>query len=345
MMQGVSPLAYFPIGFALCAALHAVARKMFPKWGLLDFPERYGISRARLPYPTGILAVLTFLLVFPLIFEPNAQILGIIAAVSALAIVSFMDDRTPLPPVPRFAMQFAIAGILFWTGHCTGGRICSVTNPFEGFIGGDIVELNGDWPILSFIITTVWLLLTVNALNWFDGIPGQVSALSVVGFLTIGYLALFRLGESDTGAIALLLAGIALGCLLFDFPPAKVIMGDTGAMFFGLLLGILTIYSGGKVATAFLVLGVPIVDSVIVTIRRISKGKSPLKGGDGGEHLHHRLLAKGWSPHAVIGLSVVLGSLFGITALFLDTKGKMIAGVLLVCVMLGLSWYSRPAKP
>ena len=70
-------------------------------------------------------------------------------------------------------------------------------------------------------------------------------------------------------------------------------MGDTGAMFFGLMLGVLTIYTGGKVATAFLVLGVPLIDSVIVGFRRISRGRSPFKGNMQNEHLHHRLLKKG----------------------------------------------------
>ena len=183
-----------------------------------------------------------------------------------------------------------------------------------------------------------WIILTINALNWFDGIPGQVSTLSIIGFLTIGFLALLRLGQADVALIAFTLATIAFGSFLFEFPVPRVVAGDTGTMFFGLMLGILTIYAGGKVATAFLVLGFPIIDSFIVITRRLLRGVSPLRGND-GEHLHHRLLAIGWSPTGVIALSACIGAVFGITALFVGTRGKVLAALLLLFFMLGLSWY------
>jgi UDP-GlcNAc:undecaprenyl-phosphate/decaprenyl-phosphate GlcNAc-1-phosphate transferase len=328
-------------GFLLCSVLLALARVVFPRIGLLDFPERYGLTRKRLPYPAGIAAVASFLLIFGALQPWSAQTVGILIAVGALGAVTFIDDRMQLPPLPRLALHVGVCCLLFWTSACTGGRICSLTNPFEGIIGGAVIELNGAWPVLSLLVTVGWLILTINALNWFDGIPGQVSVLSVIGFVTIGCLSLLRLNEPGTAAIAFLLAGIALACVLVDFPPARVIFGDSGAMFFGLMLGILTIYSGGKVATAFLVLGVPLVDSLIVIVRRVLKGKSPFKGSRDGEHLHHRLLQKGWHPRAVIALSAAIGTGFGVTALFLDTRGKFIAAGCLALLMLALSRYSR----
>jgi UDP-GlcNAc:undecaprenyl-phosphate GlcNAc-1-phosphate transferase len=183
----------------------------------------------------------------------------------------------------------------------------------------------------------------MNALNWFDGIPGQVSTLSTIGFLTIGFLSLSsRVEQPDLALLAFILAGISLGGLLFDFPLPRILMGDTGSMFFGLMLGVLTIYAGGKVATAFLVLGVPLTDSFLVILQRILKGTSPLRGSLAGEHLHHRLLAKGWDERQVILLTALLGAAFGVTALFLDTLGKFIAALLLFLLMLVLSLYARP---
>ena len=117
-------------------------------------------------------------------------------------------------------------------------------------------------------------------------------------------------------------------------------MGDTGAMFFGLMLGVLTLYAGGKVATAFLVLGVPLIDVSLVIARRLSKGANPMRGNSTNEHLHHRLLSKGWSERKVIILTAGLGTLFGITALFLSTGEKMIAAVILFIIMITLSKYS-----
>lgn len=334
------PLWFAAAGFLLCSILLRLARRFFPLWGLLDFPERYGLDRARLPYPAGIAAVAAFLLAFGAMNAWTEQAIGILAAVGILAGVSFVDDRTPLPAPLRLGVQVGVCLLLFFTSDCTGGRVCSLTNPLPS-LGGDVIELNGAWPVLSLVVTVGWLLLTVNALNWFDGIPGQVSALSTIGFVTIGCLSLFRLEEPGTASLAFLLAGIALACFFLDIPPAKVILGDSGAMFFGLMLGVLTVYSGGKVATAFLVLGVPLVDSAIVVARRIATGKSPMKGSRDGEHLHHRLLQKGWHPRAVIALSAAIGTAFGVTALFLDTVGKFIAAGLLAVLMLGLSRYSR----
>lgn len=341
-----SPLVTTPLlGLVLTAFLHLIGLKLFPRLKLLDFPERYNILRKRLPYPTGVLAVFSFLALFPLLFEWNRQAVGLLSAVILLGGVSFVDDRKPLPAIVRLFVQFFVAALIFATGDCTGSRVCSVTNPLEGWIGGPIIELNGGFPVVSFAVTVIWLMLTTNALNWFDGIPGQVNTLSTIGFVTIGFLSLSdRVGQPELALLAFTLAGMSAGSLLFDLPPPMVVPGDSGAMFFGLMLGVLTVFSGGKVATAFLVLGVPIIDLLFVITRRIRCGRSPFSGSMSGEHLHHRLLARGWSQRGVIFLTSLIGALFGITALFLDTRGKMLAALLLFFVMLLLSRYAdRPA--
>lgn len=349
----MTPLSATPLlAFALCVLLHLLALRVFPRVGLLDFPERYGLKRARLPYPTGILFTLVFLVLTPLLLPWTGSTLAIAFCVAGLSVVNLIDDRHRLSPSLRFVLQIAACLVLF----AVGVRIYSLTNPLETFTGVPVIPLDrvvwkttfaGNLPLWSGAFTVIWLMMTINALNWFDGIPGQVSTLSFLGFLTIGLLAWSpRVDQPEIALLSLSLSAIALGGLFFDFPPNKVVMGDSGSMFFGLLLGILTIHSGGKVATAFLVLGVPLIDSVFVVLRRIAAGKSPMRGSAGGEHLHHRLLEKGWSPRQVILLTAALGSAFGITALFLSTGHKFVAGILLLLIMLGLSWYSRPSpKP
>lgn len=328
------------IAFAATVALSLLALRLFPRWGLLDFPARYGLVRARLPYPIGIVNVVVFLGMFLWMEPVTVRGAGVVGAVLLLAMVCVIDDRRPLPPGIRLAVQILAAGIVFAAGDCVGGRICSVTNPLEGVMGGAVIELNGAVPVLAAAATIAWLMLTMNALNWFDGIPGQVNALSVVAFIIIGALAMSdRVGQPALAALAFVLAAIAAGSLLFDWPPPRAVLGDSGAMVYGFLLGILTIYAGGKVATAFLVLGVPLVDSLIVIMRRIAAGTLPSVGGR--DHLHHRLLEKGWSPRSVILLFGCIGTAFGGTALFLDTAEKMVAGIALVVVMVGLWVYAR----
>ena len=351
-MQSSEQLIWIPINaFALCALLHIFALRLFPKWKLLDFPERYGHKRSRIPYPTGILGIATFIVIVATFLQPwDKQMIGIILGVILIGAVSFIDDRKQVSPWIRLSYQVLAAILIFLLGT----RIFSITNPF---VADGIIKLDAPFitsaifnnpPILSGLFTLFWLGLTINALNWFDGIPGQVSLLSTIGFLTIGFLALsdrvvhvFPELQLQLALLAFVLAGISAASLLFDFPSNRVLMGDTGSMFFGLMLGVLTIYAGGKVATAFLVLGVPLIDSGIVIVRRLSKGVSPFQGNAKDEHLHHRLLAKGWSERKIIILTAALGSAFGITALFMSTHEKIAAALLLFLIMLGLSWYSK----
>lgn len=346
----------FVIAFLSSVVLHYGAIHFFPRWGLLDFPERYGFKRKRLPYPTGILAIILFLIFFFVLDGVTMQSAGLGFGVLTLGVFAFLDDRIQLSSSLRLTLQFVVFLLIF----ATGSRIYSLTNPVEFLTGISIIKLDmidiprqfsvlstqfavpfAPLPIWSGVFTVVWLLLTTNALNWFDGIPGQVSLLSLIGFFTIGFLSLSaRVDQPELAVLAFVLAGIACGSLVFDFPPPKLLMGDSGAMFFGLMLGVLTIYSGGKVATAFLVLGVPLIDSLFVIAHRLFKGHSPFRGSLHGEHLHHRLLDKGWKPRQIILLTAGLGLAFGVTALFLSTMEKFFAALLLFCVMGVLWWYT-----
>lgn len=352
-MQSVSLIVWTSAAtFAATIFLHVLALRIFPHWGLLDFPERYGLTRKPIPYPTGILAIFAFLAFFA-IFEStialkpwSTQAIGLMAGIGILGTISFIDDRRPLPSFFRLVTQVAVAILVFLTGT----RIYTLTNPLASLTGVEVLPLHtlqlpvgflGYPSILGLLFTVAWLTLTMNALNWFDGVRGQTSVISVLGFATIGLLSLSdRVGDFSLGLISFALAGIALACLIFDRPGPLALIGDTGAMFFGLMLGVLPIFTGGKVATGFLVLGVPLIDSGLVIVRRILKGKSVFQGDAQSEHLHHRLLRKGWSEWRIIALTAGLGAAFGITALFLSTMEKFLAAIALLMIMAFLSIYS-----
>lgn len=334
-LPAISAFVLAVLGYVLCL-------KIFPKLGLLDFPGRYGLKRKRLPYPAGIVAVIVFLAVFAVTTPIALREYGVMLAVAILAVTAFIDDRTPLPSWFRLLIQIAAAFFVF----AAGSRIYTLTSPIGGILKLDSLVVAagplGTLPVMSGIFTLAWLLLTINALNWFDGIPGQVSVISMIGFLMLGFLAYFRNGETDTAEIAFVLAAIAAAGIFFDFPPGKLLLGDTGSMFFGLMLGLLGVYHGGKVATIFLALGIPLLDAAFVIVRRLSRGVSPLQGGR--DHLHHLLLDKGWSPTHIIGLTAVLGTAFGVIALFLNTAEKGIAFVILTIVVLLLTRYALRTK-
>ncbi|MCK5019151.1 MAG: undecaprenyl/decaprenyl-phosphate alpha-N-acetylglucosaminyl 1-phosphate transferase [Candidatus Peribacteraceae bacterium] len=340
------------VSFILSIALHFAAIFIFPTVGLLDFPEKYGLTRKRIPYPTGIISVLLFLIIFSLfqifLYENwSIQNIGIIVAVILLFIVSFIDDKYEIKASLRIFFQIIAALIVF----AAGTRIFSLTNPLENVTGFPVIPLDTfviPWPALSdpsivgALFTIIWLGITTNALNWFDGIPGQVSLVSAIGFLTIGILSIStRIDQPILAILCFSLFAIAGGGFFFEFPKQKILQGDTGAMFYGFMLGIVTIYAGGKVATAFLVLGIPLIDFILVLNRRLIKGIPIFKGNTENEHLHHRLQKKGWSQGHIILLTASIGSAFGISALFFTTFEKLIAAVSLFMVMIVLSIYTE----
>ncbi len=336
----MSPLFVLPAAALLLTFLgHWAALRMFPRWGLLDFPERYGHKRGRIPYPTGVICSLTFLLLFCIAVPLGLRETAMVAGVAMLAAVSFIDDRTPLPFWLRLAVQVVVCTLIF----AAGSRMYTITNPLGGILKLDTVDIQtglfGPLPLWSGVFTVGWLLLTTNALNWFDGIPGQVSILSTIGFTMLGLLALLRNGQPEVAMIAFTLAAIALAACCFDFPPGKVLMGDSGSMFFGLMLGLLGVYQGGKVATAFLAIGIPLIDAAFVIVSRLSRRQSPFKGGR--DHLHHLLLARGWSARQVVVFTAAVSTAFGGIALFLNTEQKGIAALVLLAAVFSVNRYAR----
>jgi UDP-N-acetylmuramyl pentapeptide phosphotransferase/UDP-N-acetylglucosamine-1-phosphate transferase len=129
----IVPLA----AFAISVALHALALRFFPSFGLMDFPERYGLTRKRLPYPTGILCVATFLVFLPVVRSIASQEIGLMVGLVLLGIVSFIDDRHPLPSWMRLGLQVLVCLVVF----ATGSRIYTITNPFDVF-GIDVIKLD-----------------------------------------------------------------------------------------------------------------------------------------------------------------------------------------------------------
>ncbi len=122
----------------------------------------------------------------------------------------------------------------------------------------------------------------------------------------------------------------------YDFPPARILMGDTGTMFVGFLLAALSIYDHGQLATAFLVLGLPILDAVWVVTRRILTGRAPWRGDL--DHFHHRLLRAGLSERQTVGVICLISAVFGVLAVILHSGAKVWAGIGLLALVTTLAF-------
>lgn len=321
----------------------------------MDRPEKYGLDRKPIPYPGGILLFFVFVVLLLIFLEITPKLWGVILGSGILVLVSFLDDRMSLPPGLRLMIQLLVAGIMIFSGI----GVEHITNPFGGSIRLDqyqfLFDVGGQsMQILAFssLFALIWIVLIINTMNWMDGIPGLTSGLTFIGGLTLFFLSISeKVNQPEVAVLAILVAMIALGFWFFDFYPPKMIIGDSGSMFFGLLLAVLAIFSGGKIATAFLILGFPIMDAIYVTMHRIYNKQAPWRGGEWDKerkavHLHHRLLEAGLTERQVLFCIYTLAGSFGISALFLDTQGKFWAIVimLLASFMIGIFLKRKKTK-
>jgi len=186
-------------------------------------------------------------------------------------------------------------------------------------------------PFFSAILAYFWIILVIEALNWLDGVDGLSGSVSLIALFTLGALGLTLIvNQPSTTLLCLIIAGALLGFLFFNFPfttylnaagPARVCLGSSGIWILGFLIAVISIYSGGKVATTALVLGIPIIDFVFVSLERMLVGKAPVFGGD-RLHLHERLIDQGWSPMKITLVFSSFSFILGISALLSQTQGK-----------------------
>lgn len=335
MIQFIAPALF---AFFSTVLLVLLALKFFPKIGLMDRPEKYGLKRKPIPYYGGIVLVFVFV-ISTIIFVPiDIHVMGLLIGALMIAGISFLDDLLEVNPWIRLFVQFIAAVTIVLSGI----GISSISNP----LGGDIIldQFGFEFPLgnivvqimlLADLFTVIWIILIVNTMNFLDGLNGLVSGVAFIAAITFFMLSIGDYNLIDQTAmstLAIIVAACALAFWLFDFHPAKILMGDTGSMFLGFLIAVFAIYSGGKVATAFLVLGFPILDAFWVITRRIVQGKSPMKGDL--KHLHHRLLEVGLTEKKALLLIYTLCAFFGGSAIFLGTTQKLFLMVAMGVLML-----------
>ncbi|MFA7319357.1 MAG: MraY family glycosyltransferase [Parcubacteria group bacterium] len=245
-----------------------------------------------------------------------------------LLVVGFLDDLKELFWKIQLFIQVAVAILVFIMGI----RIYYITNP----LSGGILKLDsGLGIILSAVLVIFWIVLVMNAMNWADGIDGMSSGITFITAVTIFILS-FRpeVNQPPMAIICAALMGTILGFLIFNFNPSMIIAGTAGAMFMGFSLAVMSIFSGAKVATALLVLAIPIVDFLWVIGERLKNQKSiflPDKN-----HLHYKLMELGWSQKKIVGSYWAVTAVIAIIALNTRVIGKGIALFTVALIMTGI---------
>lgn len=342
---------YFQIGltmFVLAFGLTAAACRWFPRLGLMDRPRKYGLLRAPIPYYGGLALAVSFT-IGALVFVPLTHaVVGLLFGMFVVVGVSFLDDVFDVSPLARLAAQ-AVAGVIA-VGF--GIAIHGVTNPFSTAATFSLDRLPfsvGSVTIflVSAAVTVAWIIFVINSVNFFDGIPGLTSGISAIASLALFLLSIKTGHVVEQSALALLtiiLFGCTLAFLCFDLPPSVILMGDTGSMMLGYLLAIFAIFAGGKLATAFVVLGIPLFDAVWTIVRRIARGVSPFKGDL--EHFHHRMMKAGFSQKQTIAVMYGVSAIFGLIAVFEGALVKVFLLGGMALFLFGMSVYCarRAAK-
>ncbi len=245
----------------------------------------------------------------------TSQILGLLLGLGLILIFGIGDDWKNFSWKKQLLFQFVLILVIFVFGY----SIEYVTNPFGGMLRLDGWMINS-LPILGSIILVVWLLFVINAINWVDGIDGLSGGLAIIGGGAIFILSLTQdVNQPAVAIISLVFLGSVLGFLVFNFPKAKIFAGTSGSYFFGFFLATVAVIAGTKIATAMIILAIPIVDAVWVMVERVIEGTSITRHEENSRHLHYKLRKLGWSDvkiivvyliftSSVLFLSIVIGS-------------------------------------
>ena len=321
------------------------------KVGAIDIPNDRRVNKKPMPRLGGLAVIAGFVVSIIYLFittsiegklnlfgEENyyLKMIGFFLGVLVLGLVCYIDDVRGVPSWVKLTAQIVASIIVV----ACGIRIENISIPF---IEGKIIM--GD--IFSYIITVCWIVGITNAINLIDGLDGLSSGVTLISCLSL--LMVFALNSSPLIAIVLItaLAGALVGFLPFNFSPAKTFIGDTGSNFMGFALAIISILGVAKTYTALvliapiIILAMPIFDTLFAIFRRLIKGKSikavfkPDKG-----HLHHKLMAKGYTQKQAVLIMYGITAILGMFAVILLESGiwKALSFAILIIAIVAIGY-------
>ncbi len=314
----------FLIALLLSLGLTPIAARIATQTGAVDQPAPrrvHGKPTPRfggLPIFGAFFAAVAVSLAYPR-SDPNetTRLTGLLIGGALMFAVGAYDDYRELKALPQFGAQGVAAGIAV----ASGVLIREIPNPL-----GEPLSFETWFAIL---FTLFWLVGMMNTVNWLDGIDGLAGGVVVIAG-GVMFVHTYHLEQYSIALLALALAGTVLGFLPFNFFPAKIFLGSAGANVLGFALGILSIIGGAKVATALLVLGIPILDVAWQIFSRLRAHRSPFAADRG--HLHHRFLDLGLSQRTIVILYYTFTALSGALALVLPSGVYKLIALVVIAI-------------
>lgn len=333
-------VGFLLLGFGLTVAITPIVRRWATRYGFMDQPRP---PRNLHAYPVaklgGVAVFLALTLAVAVLWlaggidfniVPQKFIWAIFAGALVLVISGAIDDKYDLPAKYLWIAPAVAALIVVLAGIGVG--IKELSNPF-----GDPISLR--FGILglpaSGVFIFLWMLGMMFTTKFLDGLDGLVAGVGLIAGLTLFALSLSeQVNQPITASLAIILVGVLAGYLVYAFHPATIFLAESGSLLIGFILGALSVLLGGKIATALLVMGIPILDVAWVIAQRLWYGKSPFIGDR--LHLHFKLLDLGFSQKQTVLILYSISAVFGFTAVFLQSMGKLVALIVLFGLMAAL---------
>lgn len=291
----------------------------------------------------GVAYILVFV-VFALVFsDKSPQMSGLLIGIGLLTLLGVLDDIFELPGKIQLPVQLLAAFIVVVSG--TTIPSIQVASQFINLsVWSHAISLMGytyNFVFPADIITIVWILTLINAINWVGGIDALEETVSFIALVTLMFLGV-KLGNAQVALLSVILAGGVFGFIPYNFPPSKIFSGTAGDTILGFVIAVLSIQVGGKIPTAILILIIPLLDMIWVIFGRLKRNhvKSPfdLLSISDRSHLHHRLLDSGYTEKQVLFLESTAVAILSTFAFYLSNLRKLlILGVLISAAFIAFS--------
>ena len=348
-------LCLFVASLVATLATTPLARRIAVRVGAVDYPNARRINKTPIPRMGGIAIFCGIVAAFvvqylgttylgwPVVLVPSPRLEVnywlLVLAFLVIFATGLLDDRYSLKPLQKLAGQ-VLAAVLAVVG---GLVIGDISNP----LGGPFVSLG--W--LAYPVTVIYLVAYTNIINLIDGLDGLAAGISALASLTMFVLSVLA-GRLDAAALAIAVVGSSLGFLRYNFHPASIFMGDSGALTLGFALGAVSLLSVTRFAglttiiVPLVIAAVPIIDTFSAIVRRL-RGHVSIGHADRG-HIHHRLMAEGFDQRQAVLLMYAWTALLCVGSLVMtqvDTIPRIVIFALLLVASFAFAWHLRLFEP
>lgn len=311
------------ICFLVSILVTPLIKKLAVRIGAVDKPNSRKVHQTPMPRLGGLAIYISFLIGFLILMPESPYKYPILIGSFIIILTGIIDDLYDISARWKLLGQVSAALVVILVGV----DIDFINLPFGGRI---------DFGIYTIPLTILWIVGITNAINLIDGLDGLAAGVSSIALITISGMAII-MGNVFVLSMGIIVLASTLGFLIYNFHPAKIFMGDTGAMFLGYMIAVLSLLGFKNVAVIsfivpIIILGVPISDTLFAIIRRIAL-KKPLAAPD-KSHLHHCILRLGYSHRKTVLIIYGISAIFGAVAVVFSQATMWVSLMVVLALLL-----------